>query len=196
MNHPADSDRYFVALVPPPPLRDQIITLQEQIAVRCASRAALRSPPHLTLQPPFVWPSAELTSLEQTLAVAALSHPPLPIQLSGYGAFAPRVIYIQVQPSQALITLQGDLRARFADHLGVTAGPRRPFVPHLTVAFRDLSPTAFRRVWPDLQVQPWEATFWATALTLLRHDGQGWQVFREFPLLTGEPLAGEPIQER
>lgn len=195
MTPPTDTARYFVALLPPPPLREQIITLQEQIAVRCACQAALRSPPHLTLQPPFVWPTAELTSLEHTLAEAAAGHSPLAIQLCGYGAFVPRVIYLQVTPSPALITLQRELMARLADRLGVTPGPPRPFVPHLTLAFRDLSPAAFWRTWPDLQAQPWEATFWATALTLLRHDGHRWQVFRQIPLLTGESLALEPIQE-
>jgi 2'-5' RNA ligase len=194
LNHPADLDRYFVALVPPPPLREQIITLQEQIAVRCASRAALRSPPHLTLQPPFPWPRAKLASLEQTLAEGAAGHTPLPIQLSGYGAFAPRVIYIQVQPSQALITLQAQLIAILVDQLAVTAGPQRPFVPHLTLAFRDLSPAAFSRVWPTLQDQLWEATFWARALTLLRHDDHRWQEFRQFPLGTGGLIASESLQ--
>jgi 2'-5' RNA ligase len=69
--------------------------------------------------------------------------------------------------------------------------PARPFVPHMTVAFRDLQPAQFRAAWPQFKARLFQGSFLASALTLLLHDGKRWQVFAEFSLSASEGLRQE-----
>ena len=178
--------RLFLALLPPPALQEQVTAIQQEFAEQFASRAALRSPPHITLVPPFEWPSSELPALTGSLEAFARRQTPVSIQLSGFGAFAPRVIFIHVVPSPELQRLQ----AQAHHHMGIllnqkeTTAQGRPFVPHMTVAFRDLTPAHFRAAWPEFKTRSFQSAFVASALTLLLHDGKRWQVFAQF--LMGE----------
>lgn len=180
----ACKQRLFLALLPPLPLQEQVRALQQEFVDRFSSRAALRSPPHITLVPPFEWLTSEWPTLIESLQVFAASQAPLSVELSGFGAFAPRVIYIQVVPSPELQQLQSRVQA----HLLPLLHPKhpstysRPFVPHMTVAFRDLTPRHFHAAWPEFQLRQFQASFAATDLTLLQHDGQRWQVAAQFPL--------------
>lgn len=46
---------YFIALVLPSPLYEEVTRLKEYFRDRYNSKAALRSPPHITLHMPFKW---------------------------------------------------------------------------------------------------------------------------------------------
>ncbi|MFS8881519.1 2'-5' RNA ligase family protein [Synechococcus sp. H55.11] len=193
MVNDAPQQRLFLALLPPADLQEQVTAIKQQFAEQFASRAALRSPPHITLVPPFEWPTAELPALTGSLGEFAKEQAPVAVELRGFGAFAPRVIYIHVEPSPELQQLQ----AKTQRHMNLLLKPEpaptpaRPFVPHMTVAFRDLSPAQFRTAWPQFKTRPFQGSFLASALTLLSHDGKRWQVFAEFSLSTSEGLRQE-----
>ncbi len=178
----APQQRLFLALLPPPELQAQVTAIKQQVAEQFASRAALRSPPHITLVPPFEWPTTQLTALTGSLEEFAKEQAPVAVELRGFGAFAPRVIYIHVEPSPELQQLQAKAQRHMSLllNLQATTAPPRPFVPHITVAFRDLRPAQFRAAWPQFQSRPFQGSFLASALTLLAHDGRRWQVFAEF----------------
>ncbi|PSR18407.1 2'-5' RNA ligase [filamentous cyanobacterium CCP3] len=184
-----NGDRFFVALLPPQAVQDEITAIKQEIWQRFGSKAVLRSPPHITLQPPFLWPLAEMSRLEQHLETLARPRPAVPVRLRGYSAFAPRVIYIDVVQTPGLMAVQAAIAAHLEKNCGIVdrVGKTRSFTPHVTVGFRDLSPAAFRRAWPEFEPRSFAAEFVAQALTLLRHDGQLWQVFSEFPLQASNP---------
>jgi hypothetical protein len=52
----------------------------------------------------------------------------------------------------------------------------------MTVAFRDLSPPNFKLGWAEVQSRSIHYTFAVTHLTLLKHNGQRWEIHTEFPL--------------
>jgi len=158
--------------------------VQQVFAERYGSRAALKSPPHITLQPPFSWAIADLPALHQKLSAFANTCAPVPVALAGYGCFAPRVIYVNVLKTPALQTFQENLVAFAKTELGIVdpVAQTRPFVPHITVGFRDLTESHFHSAWAEFQHSPVEFTFMATHLTLLMHDGQQWQVEQDFSL--------------
>lgn len=177
------SDRHFVALVPPPDLGQRARALQREAVERYGSRAALRSPPHITLQPPFPWPRDRQAALDACLDRFAADREPFPVEIDGFGAFPPRVVFLQPRSSPALSALQRDLADRLAAELAIVDRHRgRPFRPHLTLAFRDLDRAGFARAWADWGDRPFRAEFWAGALALLCHDGRVWQVRRTVPL--------------
>lgn len=158
--------------------------VKEHFRDRHHSQAALRSPPHITLQPPFEWPQSQEPDLVNTLADFCPSPGPIPIHLRGFGAFPPRVIYLAVEPTPDLMTLQAELGQFLAEKLEIVdpKAQRRPFHPHLTVAFRDLKPAAFRRAWPEFEQKSVQFTFMVPGITLLQHTGKRWEVHTTFPL--------------
>ncbi|MBD2113519.1 MULTISPECIES: 2'-5' RNA ligase family protein [Cyanophyceae] len=185
------SARFFVALLPPQPVQDAVTAIKQEIEQRFSSRAALKSPPHITLQPPFNWSLERLDELQHHLHRFAHQQQPIPIVLEGFSAFPPRVIYIDVHQTAALMAVQPALIAHLETHCGLREGYRTgsdhrlapwPFTPHVTVGFRDLAPAAFHQAWAEFEHRPFSAEFEVPTLTLLRHDGQVWQIFSELPL--------------
>jgi 2'-5' RNA ligase len=184
---PLTQQRFFIALLPPPAIQTDVTAIKQIFADRYQSRAALKSPPHITLYPPFEWSADDLPKLSQALTQFASQQPPLTLQLSGFGSFAPRVIFVDVIRSPALQALQQELLAHTDMTLGLAdpVSKTRPFTPHMTVGFRDLSCTQFHSAWAEFQHRPFEREFTATQLTLLIHNGQRWIIYQDFPFLGG-----------
>ncbi|MDB9347007.1 2'-5' RNA ligase family protein [Nodularia spumigena] len=182
--------RFFIALLPPQHIQDYANEIKQHFADHYASRGAQKSPPHITLQPPFEWSDAHVPQLETAIRDFAHSQQPIPITLNGYAAFPPRVIYINVVKSQELLTLQADLMADVESNLEIVdkTSQTRPFTPHLTVAFRDLTKQNFRLAWPEFVQRSLNFYFTAENLTLLLHDGQRWNIKSEFAFCCSEKL--------
>ncbi|MEA5626931.1 2'-5' RNA ligase family protein [Nostoc sp. UHCC 0251] len=178
--------RFFVALLPPQDIQDYANQIKQHFADHYASSAALKSPPHITLQPPFEWADANLPLLEASLKEFATGQHPVAITLKGFDAFAPRVIFINVVRSQELLNLQADLIAYTESNLGIVdkVSKTRPFAPHMTVAFRDLKKQNFRAAWPEFEKRQLHFEFTADKLTLLLHDGKRWNIKSEFDFLS------------
>jgi len=166
-------------------VQDYANAVKQVFAREYDSRAALRSPPHITLQAPFEWDLAEQPSLSHALAEFAQRQIPVPIQLKGFGAFPPRVIYLHVERTPVLLAIQTALAEEMERRFAIR-DPRaktRPFRPHMTVGFRDLSRENFRRAWAEFESQSVEFEFTVPNLTLLLHDGRRWNAVEDFPLL-------------
>jgi 2'-5' RNA ligase len=174
--------RFFIALLPPAPVQAYATDVIRELSDRYRSRTA-KAPPHITLQPPFLWRLESVTDLETCLSAFAQSQPAIPITLSGFGAFAPRVLYINVLKSSELLSVQANLMAQLEETLGIvdSQSKRRSFSPHMTVASRNLTRQTFQQAWTDLQPRPVQFEFVSDRLTLLLHDGQCWQIRAEFP---------------
>ena len=178
--------RFFIALLPPQDIQAYANEIKQHFADNYASRGAQNSPPHITLQPPFKWVDVDVQLMEESLKEFASKQKAVPITLSGFDAFAPRVIYINVVRSQELLTLQADLMAYVESNLGIIdeVSQTRPFAPHLTVAFRDLTKQNFKAAWPEFKQRQLHFEFSSEKLTLLIHDGRRWNVKSEFTLLS------------
>lgn len=175
--------RYFIALLPPQEIQEQITEIKQYFAEKYASSGALKSPPHITLQPPFKWVTQEISKVEECLEKFAIAHHPIPITLSGFAAFPPRVIYANPLKTQALLDMQKDLMTHLETTLGITdpVSKTRTFTPHITVAFRDLTKENFKAAWSEFKQKMLYFEFTTSQLTLLIHDGDRWNISREFP---------------
>lgn len=178
----APQTRFFVALLPPIEIQTYAEDVIQELGQHYRTRTA-KAPPHITLQPPFLWANASVSLLEATLAQFASEQTVVPIQLSGFGAFAPRVLYMNVLRTPELLEQQAALMNKLEIELGIVdpVSKKRPFAPHLTVASRNLTRQTFRAAWAELQSRSVEFQFVAERLTLLSHDGQRWQIRAEFP---------------
>ncbi|MEG4342227.1 2'-5' RNA ligase family protein [Microcoleus sp. A003_D6] len=175
--------RFFIALVPPPDIEQHITEIKLYFAGNYNSRGALNSPPHITLQPPFHSLAADVPKLEESLNQFSANRLPIPVTLFGFAAFAPRVIYADVVKSPALLEIQQDLMSYIEANLGIVdrVSQSRPFVPHMTVAFRDLTKDNFQTAWLEFAGRSLYFEFTASALTLLLHDGSRWNISNQFP---------------
>ncbi|NWF59184.1 MAG: 2'-5' RNA ligase family protein [Fischerella sp.] len=177
---------FFIALLPPQEIQDYANQIKQYFADQYASRHAQKSPPHITLQPPFEWLDENVPGLEACLQEFASRQKAVPITLSGYGAFVPRVIYINVVRNPELLALQAALMTHLQRELAIVdkVSQTRPFAPHMTVAFKDLTRQNFKAAWPEFQQRELYFEFTADKLTLLRHDGRRWNIKAEFSFLS------------
>jgi 2'-5' RNA ligase len=174
---------YFIALLPPMAIQEKVTQIKQEFAENYGSHAALKSPPHVTLQPPFERSIEQVSLLKACLSELATGYPPLPMKLSGFGAFPPRVIYVNVVKTPELMALQAKLAAYLEAKLGLVddRNPAYPFSPHMTVAFRDLKRQMFQPAWSEFQDRSLSYEFTARHLTLLHHNGRRWEIETEFP---------------
>jgi 2'-5' RNA ligase len=177
------SSRFFIALVPPVEIQDYVNAVVKELGDRYRTQTS-KAPPHVTLHPPFAWSLEKVGSLEQCLREFASQQAAVPITLSGFGAFTPRVLFINVLKTPELLVLQSTLMTELAKTLGIIdpKSKQRPFFPHLTIASRNLTRQTFKQAWSELQSRQVEFKFVSDRLTLLLHNGQRWQIHSEFPL--------------
>ena len=173
---------YYIAVVLPSAQADAVKALQHRAHTAYHSRAALRSPPHITLRAPFRLPLDQVGGLKQVLTEFASSYTPFSIELGGFGCFPPRVVFVRVIENQALSLIQHDLIKTLTEHQIVGSGEQvlRAFHPHVTIAFRDLIQRHFRSLWGEVEHKSFVDRFTAEGITLLRHNGKIWTAEADF----------------
>jgi 2'-5' RNA ligase len=174
---------YFIALLVPPPLDEQIRALQQELRNRFGCRAAFRSPPHITLHMPFKWQAKKEQVLTAALQRFAAPQQAVHITLQNFGSFPPRVIFVQVGKTPELDAMHSRLTAFCRQELKLTDATWRngPFHPHVTLAFRDLKKKDFAEAWQEFQHREFGASFMARSISLLQHNGHEWQPKAAFP---------------
>ncbi|MDZ7647732.1 MAG: 2'-5' RNA ligase family protein [Cytophagales bacterium] len=100
---------YFIALLPPPEIQQQLKFFKEYFSTTYQSKGALNSPPHITLHMPFQWKEAKENKLIESLKNFSTGKKSFEVQLQDFGCFAPRVIFAQVIESELLRVLQQQL---------------------------------------------------------------------------------------
>lgn len=172
---------YFIAIVPPLSIRNEIQLLKEYFRDTYQSKAALNSPPHITLHMPFQWKEAKEEKLISALKKFAARKSQVAVQLKGFNCFAPRVIYVNVLESEPLRLLQSELHRFCKTELNLFNAQYRdmPFHPHITLAFRDLKKDTFDKAWGEFKERNFSEDFIANKITLLKHDGKVWNPHSE-----------------
>lgn len=172
---------YFIAILPAHEIRQEVKAFKEYALEHFESGRALRSPAHITLEPPFKWADDQVEVVEACLESFSRNKAPFSIELCDFDAFSPRVIFVAVKENEALIRLQKELKQALKDQLSLISDrPEYPFHPHMTVAFKDLKKKQFPRAWEYFSNIPYRKTFEAQQLTLLRHNGEVWEVKKSF----------------
>lgn len=177
-----DHSLYFIALLPQEPTYSKVIGLKEEIRARYESKAALRSPPHITLHMPFKWKPHKESILFTTLEQIASNHSSFSLEFKNFGCFEPRVIYVGVKESADLTNLQSQVAKRVASDWHIYPQPgSRPFQPHMTIGFRDLKKPRFYKAWEEFASREFNGSSVFNHLCLLKHNGKSWDVYKEIP---------------
>lgn len=175
-------ERYFLAIIPPSPIYEQVMEIKTYFKEHYNCKAPLRSPAHITLQMPFLRPAQKEASMVEQLTVFAKGQEALNLELNGFNRFEPRVIYIDVIENQPLRQMQKALAHHLKIELNIFNADykSRGFHPHMTVAFRDLKKPLFYEAWAEFEEKPFSERFTVKGFWLLKHDGKQWQPEQEF----------------
>lgn len=168
---------YFIGIVPPEKIRDEITQLKVLMAERFNSKHALKSPPHITLHMPFKWKEKKRDALFSALHRMEQGLEPFQLMLEGFGFFEPRVVYVDTLKNKALDELQRHITdvCRKQLHLNNANYKDRPFNPHMTIGFRDLRKPMFAEAKKYFEKREYHAQFLVTELQLFRYSSQKWQ---------------------
>jgi 2'-5' RNA ligase len=163
-------------------LKEEIQLLKEYFRDHYQSRAALNSPPHITLIAPFHWKNEKETFLISSLTDFAKSSKPFTIELQNFSSFKPRVIFVNVIGNEALNKLQCELDQFCRSKLNLfhSAKSDHPFHPHLTLAFRDLKKDKFFKAWEEFSQRKFSGSFIINRISLLKHNGKIWELYKDF----------------
>jgi 2'-5' RNA ligase len=186
--------QYFVAVIPPSPVFEEARAFKEYFREKYGSKAALNSPPHITLHMPFLWNAEKEKKLITKLEAFARRNDPIKVCLDNFSSFPPRVIFMNVTESDALNELQKRLHRFFKTDLDIfNANYRdRPYHPHLTLAFRDLKKSQYPLAWAEFSKKEYKAEFMADKVGLLKHNGRSWDVLKEFLLESSYSTEANP----
>lgn len=171
---------YFIAIVPPKDIQEEITKFKYLIAEKFGSKHALNAPPHITLHMPFKWKDKKIDKLSETINEINSDLHAFQIELSGFDFFEPRVVFVKVIENEKLDKLQSLVVDRCSKKLKLDNGnyKDKPFHPHVTIGFRDLGKKMFYEAKKYFEGQAVSFKFQVKKVELLRHDGKIWNILK------------------
>lgn len=175
---------YFIALIPPDAISEEVTAFKNDIALNYESTKALRSMPHVTLKAPFKLNTYEHAGLLEWFEGLRPEKGSFIIELEDFGSFANKdnpVIYVKPVITPKLEGLQKALTESFGlayPHIPLSYIERN-FHPHMTIAYRDLTPEQYERAMDVYRHKKYSAAFRADRFYLLQHDGTKWNIVAE-----------------
>ena len=175
---------YFIALLPPEVIMNEVLSIQKKISENYDSHVALKAPAHITLQKPFFRMKSQEPDLILKLNNFSTGHSGFEISLNGYGSFPPRTIFIRPEMTDDLKILYKSLYFFLKTQLlfnDKEVGNYK-FNPHITIANRDLSKEGFDKAWKYYKGKEYKRKFMLNNISLLKHNGKNWDIYRKFNL--------------
>lgn len=114
--------------------------------------------------------------------VSLLSREKFNIELCGFGSFPPFTIFMDVKKNERLNDMQDQLFKFSKKELQLFNAQYKdlPFHPHLTLAFRDLKKDKFALAWSEFENRPYNESFLADRITVLKQDDKYWHSWSSF----------------
>jgi 2'-5' RNA ligase len=165
---------YLLAILPPETIDTQASKWKTFMLDHYGCRVAMKSPAHITLIPPFHLADERVDSLTELLEKFARRFSAFELELNNFAAFAPRVIYVHVNHAATLEALKKELEDELLAKDYPIKKEERSFHPHITIANRDLKKQDFPKAWQYFKDLQYNERFAASAISLLKHNGQRW----------------------
>lgn len=177
---------FFIALIPDKDLREKINTIKRDFSRRFESHKALKVYPHITLKAPFKCSAGGKKELMNWFYEISIRQKPFLLYLKSFGAFHNKnnpVVFINPVASSELMQMQKELMVGFNSIFPAYVHPIDVgFKPHITVAYKDLSPQMFSLAWQEYKDKPFKDVFGVHTVYLLEHDTKKWNVIAEHKL--------------
>lgn len=166
---------YYIAIVCPSAINEKVLEYKVWMQQQFGCKVALKSPAHITLVAPFYFGSANEKELITALDNFEYNYSPLEIQLNDFAHFGKRVIYIRVVENKELESLHNSINSYFHQLFpSIIKKDDRPFHPHVTIANRDIKPSAFVKAWEYFSNRKFEESFTSNTISLLKLSDGKW----------------------
>ena len=172
---------YYIALLPDDKLSQMCLEYKQQAQNLFQAKAALRSPAHITLIPPFNADEPMINQIILILDHLATQQHELELQLNGWQHFGVRTIYLGFAANLTLSLLQAETKQQIG--LLTKLRPEAEFTPHISIVNRDLAEIDFNSAWGYFNQQIFPTFTKCTQLALLKHSPFGWQIHQCFNLV-------------
>lgn len=171
---------YFIAVLCPPELDKKVLQYKLWMKEQFGCTVALKSSAHITLVPPFWLENESEIQLLNSFHAFTSDMQDIQIYLNGFGHFSKRVLYVKVELNPALeeLKLQAENYFTAAFNKAIRK-EERVFQPHVTIASRDMTPSAFYKAWEQVSIQNFTFSFSANKITLLKLSPGKWDTIAE-----------------
>ncbi len=185
-------ESYFWVFLPSDPAQGQVRAVQTELHDRFGLKKALLPPVHISFPAEAPVPPDQVARLLEISLSFARRSGPIPVELTGFQAFGNRTISLKVRDNEPFRSFWRPFRAKLMAEFGFSAKAVESTVnPHVTVAFRDLTPEIFAILWPELRDRSFHASFVLHALHLYKYGPyRRWIHIAELPL-SGENVASD-----
>lgn len=174
----------MVALIPPKKLVERLEEVREEFATNYKCKAALKTPVHLTLVPPFqLEPDKEEELVTALKAGEELDR--FAVELKDYGYFLENeVLFVSVAPSVRLSVLQQAVKNWVHEGFEVSEKyhNHEEYHPHITIGRKDIPKGRFADAVKEYSELKFAAKFENKAFYLWKHNGKEWEIHTRFPL--------------
>ena len=176
---------YFIAIIPPDDISEEIMSFKNDFAINYKSKRGLRILPHITLQMPFFKGENEEPLMKEWLTEFAKTQFPLIIRLDGFGYFLNNrsdVVFVKLLENPDLWSVHKELMLILRNKGFTRQETKLNYNPHLTIAYRDLKRNQFLNAWSHYENRPYQRWFKVNEIHLLKHNGKQWQSLEKFRL--------------
>ena len=166
---------YFIAVVPHKELRHKARVISKDFAERFDSVKSFENFPHITVIKPFHFDENQEKILVESFSSMNLKSTPFQVILKNFGCFPNKekpVIYIKPESSTELQELYDEVQLTMKFH------SFSRIHPHLTVAYKDLSPENFQKAWQEYQTKTFEDSFFVDKIGLFKHENRKWNLLQ------------------
>ena len=166
---------YFIAAVPHEELHQKAKIISKDFAERFNSVKSFENFPHITIIRPFNFDENQEGILVDQFHLMNLKSKPFEVFLKDFGCFSHSknpVIFIKPESTTELQSLYDEVQSNFEFHA------QAKFHPHLTVAYRDLTPENFQKAWAEYQSKTFENSFLVDKICLFKHENKKWNLIK------------------
>ncbi|MBI1222585.1 MAG: hypothetical protein GC180_08280 [Bacteroidetes bacterium] len=174
---------YFFALLPDEPFSSRILQVQEELKAKFGLQYAMRLMPHISIQSPFECKVANDKEMEKIIREISNVLQPLNLEAKGPGFFTQPVIYITIADNPVLMDMQNKISEVLVCSRCMNAAQRNnAYIPHLSLAHRDLEPKRFEEVWNFLSTKDLHGEFSISRLQIFKYTDGSWVNFHSISM--------------
>lgn len=182
-----ERELYFIAIMLPQAVDEEIVVFKNDMALRFKSKKALRTASHITLKAPFKVPVAQYSEVLQWFTQLNITVAPFIQEIKDFGAFNNRhnpVIFVKPVMNASLQQLQKEVVQQFIPVFpkDVVGKHELTFSPHITIGYRDLLTHQFKAAWQEYADREYAASFIVNSFQLLQHIDGRWVVISSYSL--------------
>jgi 2'-5' RNA ligase len=175
---------YLIAIIPPNGIYEDAMEFKNDLATRFNCPYTLKVIPHITLIDVVIkLPQDEHSKLVDWFKSLHINQKFFKLKLDGFKSFnGPHpVIYINPLANSELHTLQHNIAWSFnISFPGMLSNKK--FTPHMTVAYRDLTPDMYQVAWKEYETKKYSAEFEINTFQLLQYYSNKWNIIETYDL--------------